>query len=498
MPAAIDARAPTAEPGEARHTSRRLGAAIVVALLLASSAVPATAHAEGPSATRPIGVLRRTQPPAANATPTPVAPPAGGRSGALLAGSAAEPVAPLAQVAVPTGPPAALATPSPVATPTMPPEPALSALPAASGAVAAVAAGARLVLDVPGRSQFDGSVYQASNCGPTALGMVLAAYGVEASSLSLRQRANALQGTSDPRDGIALDHLAEIARQAGLRTVGLYAGGRPARWTVDDVRAQVRKGYPVVTLVKYRSLPYVRPSATQSDHYVVVAGLEGRDLLVNDPAMAAPERLIPLSADDLQRAWAASSIPGQAVAIAPGSSGTRPHLPAQAPAAEVGPIESEASGARDEPPPLDEPAATELADSPAMYAEGFTATIPSGRSAHVSVELPQTVEAAPPPLRTDEAGTPADVPSPAEAPPDASLALPMDEPAAEPERPSAEAGPAPEGRANAHRWVRAAALGAELHRVAGWIGSARVSMGRLALRGLGAVLGPPLLGQPSV
>ena len=43
------------------------------------------------------------------------------------------------------------------------------------------------VLDVPYRSQLDGSAYALSNCGPTSLSMVLAYYGIDASPGELRE-----------------------------------------------------------------------------------------------------------------------------------------------------------------------------------------------------------------------------------------------------------------------------------------------------------------------
>ena len=44
------------------------------------------------------------------------------------------------------------------------------------------------------RTQLDGSRYARSNCGPASLGMVLDAYGVQLSTLELRQLTHTLQG----------------------------------------------------------------------------------------------------------------------------------------------------------------------------------------------------------------------------------------------------------------------------------------------------------------
>ncbi|HEY3078481.1 MAG TPA: C39 family peptidase [Chloroflexota bacterium] len=190
-------------------------------------------------------------------------------------------------------------------------------VPSARGAVPGWIEGRLLALDVPIRSQFDNSEYQASNCGPTSLAMVLEGFGVDVPTASLRGVANLLQGTYDRETGIALDHLAQIARQAGLRALGLRDGNGYRRWSVDEVRAQVRTGHPVITLVKMRELPDHAGSSSDTDHYVVVTGLDGDRLLINDPALPGDRGFRrPLSHAELERAWMASSIPGQAVAIA--------------------------------------------------------------------------------------------------------------------------------------------------------------------------------------
>jgi ABC-type bacteriocin/lantibiotic exporter with double-glycine peptidase domain len=174
-----------------------------------------------------------------------------------------------------------------------------------------------LALDVPIRSQFDNSEYQASNCGPTSLAMVLEGFGVDVPTASLRGLANLLQGTYDRETGIALDHLAAIARQAGLRAVGPRDASGYRRWSIDEVRAEVRRGHPVITLVRMRELPDHAGTTSETDHYVVVVGLDGERLLINDPALPGERGFRrPLSQAELERAWAASSIPGQAAAIA--------------------------------------------------------------------------------------------------------------------------------------------------------------------------------------
>ena len=170
---------------------------------------------------------------------------------------------------------------------------------------------------MPIHSQYDGTEFQNSNCGPTSLAMVLDAFGVSAQIYKLRNLSNVMQGNFEVDTGTSLWDLASIAQRAGLRAIGLNGAGAYHQWTVADVRDEVRRGHPVVTLVKMRDLPDHQSSVSATDHYVVVVGLDGQDLLVNDPAMpAALGYRRSLSPDDLERAWADSSMPRHAAAFA--------------------------------------------------------------------------------------------------------------------------------------------------------------------------------------
>ena len=80
------------------------------------------------------------------------------------------------------------------------------------------------VLSVPYRNQLDGSAYALANCGPTALSMVLAYYGIDAPPGELRVRAMQVQhswidddgGYSDDY-GVFVYNLASVADVMGLR-----------------------------------------------------------------------------------------------------------------------------------------------------------------------------------------------------------------------------------------------------------------------------------------
>ena len=146
--------------------------------------------------------------------------------------------------------------------------------------------------------------------------MVLDAFGVAMPNTQIRFLSNNLQGTFDRETGIALDYLGEIGRMANLQTFGLKDGARYRRWSVDDLRSEIRRGHPVITLVKMRELPDYEQSRADTDHYVVIVGIDGNDLLMNDPARVGDMGLRRrISAGQLERAWDASSIPRQALAF---------------------------------------------------------------------------------------------------------------------------------------------------------------------------------------
>jgi uncharacterized protein YvpB len=230
-----------------------------------------------------------------------------------------------------------LATPTPVPKPNDPsptPEPTIALdadLPdfaARVDAVRGAMVGRQLLLEVPPRTQFDGTPYQSSNCGPTAMAMVLEAFGLKVDAFKLRNYVNNITGDRSVENGVALDYLAYIASEAGLQPAGLRAPGGYRRWTVPEIREEVRHGHPVITLVKLRELPDHNGSWSQVDHYVVVVGMDGENLLINDPASAIEGGYRrPLAPAQLERAWAASSIPGQALAVAGGAGVPELNLP---------------------------------------------------------------------------------------------------------------------------------------------------------------------------
>jgi hypothetical protein len=190
----------------------------------------------------------------------------------------------------------------------------------------AQAQGPDIQLAVPYRSQLDGTPYASANCGPASVGMVLAAFGIERQTHDLRLRANRLQGTWGYDDGIAIEHLATIVREHGLQTYGLWDGEAFRRWTLDDARAALRAGRPVIPQVWYRALPGRWNSRYQYDHYIVLVGTVGESFLYHDPIdYDHPGAYRVISAEQLTKAWRSSDVPWGAFAVGPeGESPLRP------------------------------------------------------------------------------------------------------------------------------------------------------------------------------
>jgi Peptidase_C39 like family len=169
-------------------------------------------------------------------------------------------------------------------------------------------------INVPYRTQLDGADYQESNCGPTALGMALESFGMNLAAPDLRHQVLDAENF-DPTDvdaGSFIWALAKVAQGHGLQTRGLYDGdGGLHHWTVDEIRASVRQGLPVIVQVVYRGLPGREGSAYYGDHYIVVTGVLGDNILYNDPiggpiAHEAPGYDRVITSAQLQRAMRAS------------------------------------------------------------------------------------------------------------------------------------------------------------------------------------------------
>jgi hypothetical protein len=134
-------------------------------------------------------------------------------------------------------------------------------------------------------SQFDGSIWGESNCGPTSLAMGLGALNISADQLTLRNLANRQMGFANPDNGTTWESLAYAAKSSGANPENLYNGKGYRSWTFDDLKGELAKGHPVILLVRYWDLPDHAGSAYSGDHYIVALGIDGNgNVVYNDSA----------------------------------------------------------------------------------------------------------------------------------------------------------------------------------------------------------------------
>ncbi len=169
-------------------------------------------------------------------------------------------------------------------------------------------------INVPYRTQLDGSDYESANCGPTVLGMALESVGINLAPPELRGQVLESENfdPSNTDAGSYIWALARVAQQDGLSAQGLYEGdGALHHWTTDEIRASLLRGQPVIVQVVYRGLPGRQDSGYYGDHYIIITGLLGDKFLYNDPiggvqANEAPGFDRVMTAAQLQRAMRAS------------------------------------------------------------------------------------------------------------------------------------------------------------------------------------------------
>jgi LysM repeat protein len=164
-------------------------------------------------------------------------------------------------------------------------------------------------ISAPYFSQFDGSVWAQSNCGPAALAMALGGLDLAAQPLELRALTNKQMHSSNPQNGTTWEALAYAAHQKGAVTAGLYQGRYYRKWTTADLKAELSQKHPVLLLVRYRALPDHRQSAYYGDHYIVALGFDRQgNLIYDDPAIHGDGSDRTLTPAELANAWGRTSV----------------------------------------------------------------------------------------------------------------------------------------------------------------------------------------------
>ena len=175
---------------------------------------------------------------------------------------------------------------------------------------------ADLRIDVPYRTQLDGSISAAANCGPASIGMTLDSFGISLGTNQIRASALRSMGIWDPFSGTTLESLRDVIESNGLQGLDLKEERRYKRWTLDDVRAHLRAGHPVIPQLRYRLMPGREWVWVTYDHYVVITGFDGDEFIYNDPIALGGKGERTMTSQQLLRAWMNSDAPGAALAIA--------------------------------------------------------------------------------------------------------------------------------------------------------------------------------------
>jgi ABC-type bacteriocin/lantibiotic exporter with double-glycine peptidase domain len=110
------------------------------------------------------------------------------------------------------------------------------------------------------------------DCGPTALKMVLAAFGVRADRRKLMRQLRTTE-----RDGSTRRSLIRVARRYGLR-VSAHNDA-----TLGEVGRLLRRGALLI-------VEYILP-VFEGGHYAVVSGLDSRSIYLHDPSEGRYYRL---------------------------------------------------------------------------------------------------------------------------------------------------------------------------------------------------------------
>jgi len=197
------------------------------------------------------------------------------------------------------------------------------------------AAAPRDALAVTFMTQFDGSAFAATNCGPASVAMAINfATGQKLTPLQVRQAIARLPGggyAANPGSGTAVGDLARIARTHNVQ-VFMGDGAASVGWGPERIRRHLEQDHPVIVLTRLAHLPGYSPTS-QIDHYIVLIGANASGYVYHDPGQSSGAKRS-ISERQLQLAQKASGVPGQGVAFAGPKSAASPSA-ASVPTAET-------------------------------------------------------------------------------------------------------------------------------------------------------------------
>ncbi|MDQ3811681.1 MAG: LysM peptidoglycan-binding domain-containing protein, partial [Chloroflexota bacterium] len=178
-------------------------------------------------------------------------------------------------------------------------------------------------MSVPFLTQFDGSAYAGTNCGPASVAMAINyATGKSLKPIDVRQAIIKLPGggyAASTESGTAVGDLARVARANGVE---VFMGDGPGStgWGPERIRKHLGEGHTVIVLVRLAYMPGYSGSS-QFDHYVLLIGATASGYVYNDPGLSAGARRT-IGEQQLRLAQRNTSVPTQGAAFA-GPSGAR-------------------------------------------------------------------------------------------------------------------------------------------------------------------------------
>ncbi|MFN0074683.1 MAG: hypothetical protein ACKVVP_24635, partial [Chloroflexota bacterium] len=155
--------------------------------------------------------------------------------------------------------------------------------------------------------------------GPTSLGMILESFGVTAPTADLQALAERWQETKTDGDSVSIDTLVRIAERGALRPIGTGRGPGGGDWTAAMARDFIRRGYPVLALVRPQVLFSGELAPEQADRFIVLIGYEGDEIIYHDP-VSSDGTARRIDALTLDQAWVQATPPRQGVVFGFGAS----------------------------------------------------------------------------------------------------------------------------------------------------------------------------------
>jgi len=165
-------------------------------------------------------------------------------------------------------------------------------------------AGTSAILEVPLKSQADYPEGVTQWCSPTSLAMLMAFWGRHTArpewDLDVRTVAAGVHDPGWPGTGNWVFNAAFAGSRPGLQAAAVRLGG------IADLRALLESGIPVAASVSYAVLKGGAKPEKGDGHLIVVCGLSGSRVTVNDPGvrLSRVRREFPLPA--FEAAWSAS------------------------------------------------------------------------------------------------------------------------------------------------------------------------------------------------